>query len=533
MAPGERVAGPQALDRAFVTDGAAVGAGTRPEVDHVVGNLDHFRLVLHHQHGVALVSQLPQQLVHPLHVMGVEAGGRLVEDVGDVGERRPDVADHLDALRLAARERPRRAVQAQVSEPDLDERVEGVPQGSEQGRQGRLVEAAEPVRQVADLHRAGVGDVDAPDPRRPGGRGEASAAAVGTGREGDRPVDERPDVRLERVLVPGQERLLDPRHQPLVGHVDAFDLHPDRLVVEEVVALLRGVVADRLGGVDEAGGRVEAVVPAAGHVARDRDRTLGEGLRIVEELGEVDVGRRAHPLAARTHAAGHAEAAPLLHGLSAPFERDGTRPGDRWDVEGERLGRADVGLPEPAEEDPQHRAGVGGGADRGAGIAAHPLLVDDDRGRQAVEDVDIGPRQRRHEALHERAVGLVDEPLRLGGDGGEDQRALARARDAGEHGQPALGDLDADVLEVVHARAMNADQIVAVGNGRRGRRRARRNGRAHRGILRQRLRTPGTERDGGPGRWPGPGLLRSDLVEQLPIRPSQLEGQRDHAEGMR
>ena len=124
----------------------------------------------------------------------------------------------------------------------------------------------------------------------------------------------------------------------------------------------------------------------------------------------------------------------------------------RRDVEGERLGRSDVRLAEPAEEDAQHRVGIGGGADRGTGVGAHPLLVDDDRGREPVEHVDVGPRQRRHEALHEGAVGLVDQPLRLGGDGVEHQRALARAGDAGEHRQPALRDLDADVLEVVDAR---------------------------------------------------------------------------------
>jgi hypothetical protein len=81
-------------------------------------------------------------------------------------------------------------------------------------------------------------------------------------------------------------------------------------------------------------------------------------------------------------------------------------------------------------------------------------------GRQPVEDVDVGPRERRHEALHERAVGLVDQPLGLRGDRAEHQRALARARDPGEDGQPPLRELDADVLEVVHARAEHADALV-------------------------------------------------------------------------
>ena len=83
----------------------------------------------------------------------------LVEDVGDVGERRAEVADHLDALRLAARQRARRTVEGQVAEPDLDERVEGVLQRRQQRRDGRLVQTLHPLGEVADLHRAGVGDV--------------------------------------------------------------------------------------------------------------------------------------------------------------------------------------------------------------------------------------------------------------------------------------------------------------------------------------------------------------------------------------
>jgi hypothetical protein len=116
------------------------------------------------------------------------------------------------------------------------------------------------------------------------------------------------------------------------------------------------------------------------------------------------------------------------------------------------------------------------------GIGTHPLLVDEDRGRQPVEYVDLGPRQRRHEALHEGAVGLVDQPLRLRRDRAEHQGALARAGDAGEHRQPALRNLDTDVLEVVHARAVHADQIVAVGRVPRRRLRVRPRRHAYRGL---------------------------------------------------
>ena len=141
---------------------------------------------------------------------------------------------------------------------------------------------------------------------------------------------------------------------------------------------------------------------------------------------------------------------------------------DRRDVEGVRLRRSDVRLTEPAEDDPQHRVRIGDGADGGARVRSHPLLVDDDRRGQPLQHVDLRPRLRGHEALHEGAVGLVDEPLRLGGDGAEHERALARAGDTREHRQPALRDLDADVVEVVHARAAHADQVVAVRARRAG-----------------------------------------------------------------
>jgi excinuclease UvrABC ATPase subunit len=91
------------VEGAFEHDLATGGAGAGAEVDGVVGDRDRLRLVLDDQHGVALVAQLQQQLVHPLDVVRVQSDRRLVEDVGDVGERGPEVADHLGALRLAAR----------------------------------------------------------------------------------------------------------------------------------------------------------------------------------------------------------------------------------------------------------------------------------------------------------------------------------------------------------------------------------------------------------------------------------------------
>ena len=153
VAPSQRVAGAQPVEIALEHDLAAGAAGARPEVDDVVGDRDRLGLVLHDEHGVALVAQLQQQVVHALDVVRVQADRGLVEDVGHVGERGAEVADHLRALRLAARQRARRPVEREVAQPDLHERVEDPPQRLQERRHRRLVEVAHPRGEVRDLHR--------------------------------------------------------------------------------------------------------------------------------------------------------------------------------------------------------------------------------------------------------------------------------------------------------------------------------------------------------------------------------------------
>ena len=164
MTPGERAAGAQPVDGALEDDLAAGASGTGAEIDDVVGERDHFGLVLDHEDGVALVAQPQQQSVHPLDVVRVQPYRRLVEDVGHVGERGAEVADHLGALRLTARQGAGRPVEAEIAQPNLHEGVERLPQLGQQRRHRRFVQAAHPLGQVVDLHRAGVGDVDLLDP---------------------------------------------------------------------------------------------------------------------------------------------------------------------------------------------------------------------------------------------------------------------------------------------------------------------------------------------------------------------------------
>src|SRR4029079_14639034 len=68
------------------------------------------------------------------------------------------------------------------------------------------------------------------------------------------------------------------------------------------------------------------------------------------------------------------------------------------------------------------------------------------------------------EALDERAVRLVDQPLRLGGDRPEDKRALARARHPREHGEPTLRDVEVDIPKVVLAGTPDLDR-PPIGHG--------------------------------------------------------------------
>ena len=237
--------------------------------------------------------------------------------------------------------------------------------------------------------------------------------------------------------------------------------------------LLLGERLDRLVGVEEPTATEDASVPAVHGVAGDRERALVEGLGVVVERGQVEVGDVAHPLTARAHAAGDAETAPLLDGLATTFHRHRPRAADGRHIEREGLRRTDMGLPEAAEQDAQHGIGVGRGAHGRPDVGPHALLVDDDGGCQPFEHVDVGSGHRGHEALDEGAVGLVDEPLRLRGDGAEHQRALPRSGDPREHREPALGDLDRDVLEVVDPCPMDSDQVVRIGGMRRcARRRA-------------------------------------------------------------
>ena len=91
----------------------------RTEVDDVVRRAHRALVVLHDDDGVAKVAQPLERRDQPLVVTLVQADRGLVEDVEHTHEARPDLGGQADPLRLAARERGRRALEREVADPDV------------------------------------------------------------------------------------------------------------------------------------------------------------------------------------------------------------------------------------------------------------------------------------------------------------------------------------------------------------------------------------------------------------------------------
>ena len=111
----------RAAGHQFAAEAARAGA----EIDHVVGALDGLGVVLDHQHRVAQVAQAGQRVEQAAVVARVQADGGLVEHVEHAAQLGADLRGQADALRLAAGERVRGAIQAQVIEADGAERTRG------------------------------------------------------------------------------------------------------------------------------------------------------------------------------------------------------------------------------------------------------------------------------------------------------------------------------------------------------------------------------------------------------------------------
>ena len=84
-------------------DLAAVFAGTRSDIDDVVGHADRLFIVLDDDQCVAEIAKPQEGLDQTLVVALVQADRRLVEDVENTHQTGTDLRRQPDALRLTAR----------------------------------------------------------------------------------------------------------------------------------------------------------------------------------------------------------------------------------------------------------------------------------------------------------------------------------------------------------------------------------------------------------------------------------------------
>ena len=102
---------------------AAEFAGAGTEVEEVVGGTDDVGVVLDDEDGVAEVAEVFHDADELGGVAGVEADGGLVEDVEGADEAGAERGGELNALRFAAGEGGGEAVEGEVVEADLLEKV--------------------------------------------------------------------------------------------------------------------------------------------------------------------------------------------------------------------------------------------------------------------------------------------------------------------------------------------------------------------------------------------------------------------------
>src|SRR6185437_3124949 len=111
------------------------------------------------------------------------------------------------------------------------------------------------------------------------------------------------------------------------------------------------------------------------------------------------------------------------------------------------------------EEEAEVVVDFGGGGHAGAGIAAGGFLANGDGGRDALDGIHLGLFHALEELAGVGGEGLDVAALAFGVDGIEGEAALARAADAGDDGEGVERNVHAQVLEIVEARAVDAEEL--------------------------------------------------------------------------
>lgn len=105
-------------------------------VDNPIGGFDDVEVMLDDDHGVAAVDEFTKDFEQTADIVGVEAGGRLVEDIeGLAGTAASELSGELDALGFAAGEGGGRLAELDVAEADFLDGFELREDGGDVGKE--------------------------------------------------------------------------------------------------------------------------------------------------------------------------------------------------------------------------------------------------------------------------------------------------------------------------------------------------------------------------------------------------------------
>ena len=116
--PGQRIRIAHDLFRRAVRHQApAMPPRARPQIDHIIRAPDRLFIVLHDQHGVAQVAQIFQRSQQPAVIAMMQSDRGLIQHVQHAAQLRSNLRRQPNALPLAARQRCRRAIERDISQP--------------------------------------------------------------------------------------------------------------------------------------------------------------------------------------------------------------------------------------------------------------------------------------------------------------------------------------------------------------------------------------------------------------------------------